>query len=736
MANQTVGGVDSTISTFQPFTPSTFLMPSLRHFNRLPAFFRRVLAWPALALALSPAATLRAQADAATTPIVTGRETSYDDKTGELIVRGEAKIVYGDLELTADEIHYARNTNQAAARGGLVITRGDQRLVAGAGTVNLADRSVHVRGARLGRVPLYVTGDSVDGTLDDLVFTNATVFLREEAPWAPSFTARKLVYRRGRIVAGEGVRLGLLGGHFLALPTLRHGLNGEAVAGALDGRLGYRGNLGAFIELGLQVPVADGIQLGGEFGYYSARGLLLGPSGAYARGEGDNALRGSFRSGYINDHGARLTDLIGEPIQENRGYFEWQHQQKIGPRVTLNGQFNYWSDSEVVRDFRPSRFFPVQQPDSFLEGAYTGDNYVLSAFARLNPNPFFRVQERLPEVRFDLLPSPTPVPGVYQRFNAGVAELEEDAYQNLPGRRSTRLDAYYGLERPIALAPWLTFTPVAGGRVTYYADAAGGRSTYTRTIGEVGFDAVLRANGVFNYRNELWAIDGLRHLVEPRLSYRYAPAAASGQPWIPAIDRRAFLTYLSPLSIADQRNIDDLDRLDTLRLALGNTLQTRDKTYGSRDLAPLNFTADYRFARQPGQRPLSDLYTEAALTPVPWLRFEVFHRAALQEARSDELNYALEVSDQNWWSVRLASYFLRQDYEQYLLDYRQRLNETFDLVGRWRYDARLNRLYEQTYGVVQRLGQTWSVRYAVTLNQGQRRESRVGFSVSVNLLKF
>jgi LPS-assembly protein len=702
----------------------------------MPALFRRAFAvWPAALLVVLAAA---GHAETPTlTPVLTGRETSYDDRSGELVVRGDAKIVYGDITLAADEIRYERTANQVRAHGHLVIARGDQRLVAEDGTVSLADRSVHVHGAKLGQFPVYLTGDSVDGPLDDLTLTNATVFFREEASWAPSFTARKLVYRRGRIVSGEGVRVGLLGGHFLSLPRIEHGLGGEAMIGSVSGRLGFRSSLGAFAELGLHLPVADGVQLGGDLGLYTARGILLGPAGAYQRGAGDDSMRGFFRSGYINDHGDRLADILGDPVPEDRSYFEWQHQQKIGPHFTLNGQFNYWSDSEVLRDFKPSRFFPVQQPDSFLEGAYTGDNYVLSAFTRVNPNPFFRMQERLPEVRFDLLPSPTPVPGLYQRVNASFAELEEDAYQNIPGRRSTRLDACYSLERPVALAPWLTFTPVAGGRVTYYADATNGRSTYTRTIGEVGFDAALRASGTFDYKNELWEIDGLRHLLEPRLSYRYAPQAGDGQPWIPAIDRRVFTTYLPPLSIADQRNIDDLDRLDTLRLSLNNTLQTRDKTYGSRDLATLNFAADYRFARQPGHRHLSDLYTEATLTPAPWLRFELFHRAALQNSSgSDELNYGVEITDRRWWSVRLASYLLRNDYEQYLLEYRQRINEVFDVIGRWRYDARLSRFNEQTYGVVQRLGQTWSVRYAVNFNQGTQRESHFGFSIAVDLLKF
>ena len=684
---------------------------------------------------------------AAPEPVGTARESTFDLDTKELVFKGDARLTYGDLLLTADEIRYNQQTKTAAAKGRVIVTRGDRRLIADEGSYNLETETVHVRQVRLGRFPFYITGDSVDGTLDNLVVTHANVFFRENASYAPSLRADKLIYQRGRIVSGENIKLGLLGGHVLSLPTFSQDLH-SALLSQITAHVGYRSSLGGFGEFGLQVPVADGLKLGADAGLYSARGLMIGPAATYARTNDDGSVHGLLRSGYIHDYGNRLTDILGDPIPADRSFLEWQHQQQFGQNFTLNGQLNYWSDSEVLRDFKPDRYFPVQQPDSFLEGAYTGNNYILSAFLRANPNHFFLMQERLPEIRFDLLPAPV-FAGIYQRLNASFAVLDENAYQTSPtlpyltipsatgpSLRSTRFDTYYGLERPVTLTPWLTFTPVAGGRVTYYADAIGGKSTYTRTLGEVGFDAALRASGTSEYKNEIWAIDGLRHLLEPKISYRYAPEAASGQAYIPAIDRQNFTTYLPPLSIGDQRNIDQLDRLDTLRLSLNNTLQTRDKTYGSRNLASLNFATDYRFSHQAGQRPLSDFYTEATLTPVPWLRFEAFQRISTHDATQQELNYAIELIDQDTWSARLSSHYLRGNYEEYLLDYRQRLNDTLHFVGRWRYDVRLHRMIEQTYGIMQRLGQTWDVRYELSFSQGQLRESAFGFSVNFDLLKF
>lgn len=686
-----------------------------------------------LVLAALAGAAARAQkpGDA---PNVTGKETIYDDRTRELLIRGDARLVWGEIVLTADEMRYRRESHLVTASGHFILTNGSRRLVADEGSYDLSTNTLHVRNLRVGEFPVYLTGESVDGTFEKLVFTNATIFFREHAAYAPSIRARKVVYEQGRIVSGEGLQLGLLGNHFFALPTFEHELGTELFS-YFVGTVGYRRSLGPFIEADGRIPIALGVKAGADLGLYGSRGVMVGPAASYRVGGADNYVTGGLSSGYINDHGDRKTDILGRPVPQNRSFVEWWHRQRVGERFTLDGQFNYWSDSEVLRDFRPKRFFPVQQPDSYLEGTYTGENYVLSAFTRVHPNRYHRVQERLPEIRFDLLPSTAPI-GFYQRASASLAVLEEDAFLSLPNQRSTRYDAYYGIERPLALAPWMTFTPVAGGRLTHYANAANGKETYTRTMGEVGFDARLRAAGVFDYKNPLWDIDGLRHLVEPRLSYRYAPKADSGARYIPAIDRRVFATYLQPLSIGDQRNIDDLDAMNTVRLSLHNTLQTRGANGGSRDLAALNFAADYRFERKAGQRPLTDLHTELSLTPADWIRFSVYERFTPQTAEQQELNYALEITDQEWWAMKLSSHFLRDDYQEYALDYRHRLNEVFDLVGRWRYDVRNSRFNEQTYGISQRLGQTWAIKYEVSFSEGPRRESNFGFNLEVELLSF
>jgi LPS-assembly protein len=257
-------------------------------------------------------------------------------------------------------------------------------------------------------------------------------------------------------------------------------------------------------------------------------------------------------------------------------------------------------------------------------------------------------------------------------------------------------------------------------------------TSQTRTFGEIGFDAVLRGSGTFAYKNEAWNIDGLRHLVTPRISYRYIQADKKGL--VPEIDRPAFSTYLQPLGLSDTRAVDTLRGSNTLRLALENVLQTRDPVYGSRDLAALTVANDFGF--KPGRRDLSGLQLQAALMPASWLQFDTYQRYTPRHLALDEFNTGFTVHDGRQWSVGFSNNFLRHQLNVYAVEAHVRLNEAYDFFTRLNYDARKHRFNEQAYGVTQNLGNTWLISYLVSLYSGPRRESHFGFSVQVDTVRF
>lgn len=660
--------------------------------------------------------------------------------TGETILTGNPHVVYGDLRLAADEIRLNPQTHVATATGHAVLTYGPRRLLADVITYNSADGTFSMGEVRLGQFPVYVSGSSASGSRERIVVDDARITVPEPGPFVPTLRAAQLQLIGEEQLHAEDASIGIGSIRPIALPGFDQDIRAPLLPNvSLNG--GYRRSLGVFAEAGLRVPVSPFWSVGGDLGLYSSRGVMFGPGVNYGRRD-LTGYQGAFRSGFISDYGTRYEDILGRPIQRNRGLIEWEHVQRIGERVSITGELNYWSDSEVVRDFRARSFFPVQQPDSYVEAAYAGDNFFVSLFARFQPNTFQVVQQRLPELRFDLLPLALPG-GFVERFNASIAVLREDPLPvspivPAPGPRwrSERFDAYYSLARPVRPADWFTFTPVAGGRVTHYANLDGPRRDYTRVLGEVGFDTELRTSAVWEYQNARWKIDGLRHLFTPRVSYRYIPEAEKGARYIPPIDRRSFSTYLQPLGLGAIRNLDELHGTSTLRLGFDNTLQTRDPEYGSRDLVVLNIANDFRFRRRPGERDVSEIHTELAIMPARWLELGVYQSFRPQDFTLREFNSGITLRNGDDWIIRFSNNFLRRELNDYFVEGTHRFNEVYEGLMRLRYDARQGRFIEQIYGVRQNIANTWSIEYAISLYGGDRRESRFGFNVRVDAIRF
>ena len=674
---------------------------------------------------------------AASVPQIDADAVNVSAETGEAELKGNAQFRDGLLLVTAHEIRYNRKTEVITASGNVIFTRADLRLLADRLVYNRPTGGFEAESIRLGSHPYFIEGFSAFGTRDEITVKRARASYGEPGPWQPTINADTISFSPGQELRSENVTIGIGHTQPVPIPRFNHRFSTPLIgAAALTG--GFRSSLGVFIDATLLVPVRPSLRLGADVGLFSSRGVMVGPSGRYSRAGDAESMRGYFRSGYIDDHGSKGTEILGRPIGEDRGYVEWQHRQHFSPRSSLSAQLNWWSDSEVVRDFRPRAFFPVQEPDTFVEAVHTGANYILSAFTRFQPNSFQRVQERLPEIRFDLLPYALGN-GFYHRFSSSAAVLREDPLLMGDTLRSDRLDAYYSLVRPITPREWLTLTPMVGGRLTHYVNATVGGApvgNYLRLLGEIGADVALRASGTFEYKNPQWKIDGLRHLLTPRLGYRYIPQADKGRAFIPRIDRQAFSTYLQPLGLGDVRHIDDLRATNTLRLSLDNVVQTRDPVEGSRDLLFVNIANDFRFRRLPGERNMSEVHAEIVLLPARWLLIDAYHSTSPHDFRLREFNSGITIKDGRVWSLRFGNNFLRNEIQDYTIDGRVRLNERFEALSRLHYDARRRRFNEQAYGIVQNLGNTWLVSYTVSLYSGRRRESSFGFNIQIDTVRF
>lgn len=694
---------------------------------------------PALFLASAPILS----AAVPSLPEITAKHTEITD--AGTVFSGDARLNYDGALLLADRIDYNPKTQLARASGHVSLTRGPQRLLADELTYNLEARTYSVKDMRVGQDPVFISGSGLEGGPDKIVVHDAVVSFTEPGFATPTLRASQITYIPGNTIDAKSARIGV--GPVVPIPVPLYNQSvSDPLISHMSVRAGVSTNLGGELDLGLLAPFTRTVKLGGDLGLYTKRGVMFGPAGAYDFNDADNTIHGALKSGYIADDGKRGIDIEGNPIPKDRGFVTWEHYQTSGDHLTFLGEVNYWSDSDVIRDFREREFRDLQTPDNFLEGYYTGGNYVVSAFTRFQPNNYHTVQRRLPEIRFDGLPVDAGA-GIYHRINASIAALEDNS---LPATAESvnRVDAYYGLTRPFTPREWLTLKPVAGTRFTYYDRANGGRDNYTRALGEVGFDADLQAGATYNYKNERWGIDGLRHLVKPYVSYRAIGNADQGRAYIPPVDRTAFSTYLQPLGLGDRRDIDTLAATNTLRLGLDNVLQTRDAAYGSRNLAELNLASDLRFDTPAGQDDFSAIQIELALTPVHWLRFDVYSNVTPEDMTLREINTGVTFQDPGVWSVRVGTDFLKGDssaaippggvaaIQEYNLDVRYMINEAYQALARLRYDTELGSFSEQSFGLRQNIRNLWFIEYTLTFSRGNTRTGDVSFNVSLELARF
>lgn len=668
----------------------------------------------------------------------TNKPIEFDYNTKEMIVL-DARLVYGDLTLTADEIRYSEQTGQANAHGNLVLTRGDVRLVADEGTYTLADGKVRLKNTRAGYYPLYLQGRELEGSVKEFTLRDATLTYGEPGFLTPTVRAASIDFVQGTSFKAHHAALRIGSIPLLPLPVFNQRLDAPPLETEI--RAGLRSSIGGFLSITTLAPVSAGVRVGPNLGLFSKRGVLIGPAARYDTQRGDTTFTGELRSGWIHDFAGSTTrglDTLEDPIGHNRGLIDWRHLQTTGEHFSVMAQLAYWSDSEVVRDFDRPRFGRNQQPETFVEATYAGDNALAALFLRAQPNDFQITQRREPELSVQLLTSPQDL-GFIHRGNVGFVSLRENAATfdpTLSNLASERFDAYYGVERPTVLAPWLTLTPVAGARLTHYLSPVGGKDDYTRVLGQFGADLRGHAFGQFDVKSERWHIDGLRHLLEPFVQYRYIPDAEKGRAYIPRIDRTVFSTRLQPIDLGEIRFLDDLREINTLRYGLEQRLQTRDPKGGSRDLLALTVAQDLRFSRLPGEHRSSDLHADLALMPARWLAFDLYQRLNTRNTRLEEFNSGITFTDGQFWSARMGTQFLRGQLEEYTLDGQIRLNERYTLTGRWRFDAVDSSFYEQVYGLRQTIRNLWSIEYQIAFLEGQRHENGFQFRVSLEVFKF
>ncbi|MGC6424240.1 MAG: LPS assembly protein LptD [Lentimonas sp.] len=675
----------------------------------------------------------------------------FDEESQRVIARGDARLDVENARIRADSISYYQEFGLADALGNVAISNDGTRIIADRISFDAKETSFSVDMLRTGEWPYYISGVNAGGTRKQIEINGATLYYGDPSPFGLNLYSDKVEYiddGEKRInMHGATLRTGTVPLFYLPAYTYYLG----TAPYYLDINGGNDNWLGTYIQTTSLFPITPWLRLGANVDIYSERGILVGPTAQYVYDSSQQRIVGAISTGAISDSGDPDVDILGRSIDSSRGFAEWRHKHVIGDRITATAQVSYWSDSEVTRDYRDDLFSNNQNPDTFVEGAYAGDNYFLSAFGRFRPNEFHLIQERLPEVRFDLLPVPIFKTGAYHRASASYAMLSEN-YSDFFGTtledqtEADRLDLTYRIERPFLIREWLTFTPLAGARFTRYDNqstdtdfpgAATIQDSHSRDLFEVGFNLEARAYASYPTFNRTWDIDGLRHLLRPVIRYRYYSDTESINE-IAAIDREVFELDRPLLNLSDLRNIDTLAEAHLVRLGVENLYQTRSDGYGSRTLAALNFYQDILFEKDArydgsGQDTFNATWIELIVSPAPWLKFDLASRFKTESLTIEELRTRTSLVSGELWRIGLSSDLLNKQIDQYRLDFIYRLNERYSFLLDTNFDAETGDFTKFSIGLQTRIGSAWQILYALTFREDARRESDVEFNINVTL---
>lgn len=660
----------------------------------------------------------------------------FDGKDNSLVARQNATFVDNSLMVVADEIRYSKDKDIATATGNVRLTFKGTRLVAEKLTYATATQSFTAENFRMGFFPYMITGESIEGTPKEFHLKKANIYGSQTGTMAPNVYMARLTLTPGeksnKIKMHRAlVKVGPV--PVLPIPYVAARLPREWNV-HMQTTVGNSNRFGTFVRTESLYPITDNLRVGANLDYYSKSGWLVGPRISY---ENEN-IKTFLDAGYISDNGKRGVDSRGIAIDKQRGYVDWKTKAQAG-RVQVTNQVQYWSDSEILRDFRRDLYDKNQGPDTFTEAVLPLQDAYITLFVRSDPNNFDITPRTLPELRIDRLTTPLGDTGLYYSFYNSFShnEIDEKSYN--------RYDGIFTLTRPFALKPWWQFTPVAAGRFTAYDDtqfgpsSANTSSNTTRLLGQIGFDSQWSFYRIWEVKSSLWDVDGLKHTFQPVVQYRYLPSAGAESANIPSIQGRVFDTNLRPTDFFYRADIDNPSSFNLLRFGAKQSLQTRNSKTGefaTRDLLTLELYQDYNISRTAERKHWDSFYILAEASPCPWLSVGLFGRASLQDGVWQEDRLYATLKDGDYRTLTFSTRFLKGDTEQYGVLFTQRLTDRLTLFADTTYDGRINRFSDLFYGVRQRLRSGWEAEYALQRRVNDSRESDTQFTFRFRWLSF
>jgi len=600
-------------------------------------------------------------------------------------------VTYGGDVLMADQVHFNPTTKEATAKGNVRLYMMDQIYRGDLLTYNFRTKKILSEKFRFLDGKMMVEGQSINTPeighyeIDGGHYSTDN---REKPGWKVKASSVSLYPDDKTIVENSVAYFGDV--PFFWFPYLVQ--YQRDTHSSVDVSVGSVSRLGIYALGAYRFAITD--KLKGEINvdYYGRRGWAGGAAASYetpGKGTDHPNTAVNLRGWYINDRGYQIYDGTSErPAQaappRGRYWFPYSHNTTImkggnrtdpdrapafdAPSFSSRSHINVLSDAYVTQDFFADDYIRDQQPDTYLDAMYQDPNFTATANARTQINNLFQTQQQKPSAKLEFkrqfipgtydaeefMRNPDGHPGLAYEGESSVSYLgtQWNQVSSLADYTAIRYDTYHQLLYPRQYFDWLNFTPRAGIRGTVYTRSnltpTGQVQNTTQTnsltsanlsdtslfryVFNLGADLSTKVHSTWNdVKDRAWAIDGLRHVMEPFVQFTYVPRPNVRPTEFAGFDNRVNSTQSTPLNPTLYNSIDSIDQLLVVRPGLMNRVLTkRDgqpyelanwKLYG--DYQPVRPTLpglNTQFVQIP-ETVASDfpqIYNELNVMPVPW----------------------------------------------------------------------------------------------------------------------
>ncbi len=669
-------------------------------------------------------------------------EVSTDASTAT--ARNGVVIKWMGSTLSAKTVAIDNESGSVQATGDVVIDYVDelgtpQRWKGSDVQYDFRRRRVVASGFRMGRPPFFVSGKKAEVSAEGGQQNASEVVLTTDDVAEPGYRirAKSLTIQPDKTLVAENAVLYVGKVPMMYFP--KYTRTADRHPNFWTVTPGYRSLYGPFVLGSYHWEVRTNVTAALDLDLRQRRGVAGGPQVAYDLG---NLGQGGGRFYYLHDEAPELSALNG-PIDPDRYRFDFRHSVTNDSGFEFKGILRGQSDSMVWRDFFEREFRKDPQPKTFAEVSKSWSDWSLDLLAQPQVNDFFRTVERLPDVRLKGFRQAIGVTPVFYESESSLAYLRyRDALPGGTNFAAFRADSYHQILAPQTYLGWLNVTPRAGGRFTHYGDVegdpalAGGRD---RWVLNTGVDVGTKASRIWpSISNRALDLEGVRHIVEPTVSYVYVPRPDQTPVELPQFDRELITPRLLPIHFPDYSQIDSVDSQNTLRLGLRNKVQTK-RGGEVQNLVNWSVMTDWRLRPRVGQTTFADIYSDLDFSPRRWITLTSETRFDIDTREFRESNHRLTLTPNEWVDWSFGHRYLRDDFGTYGIGNNVffsslflKFNENWGARAVHQFESRDGVLEEQQYQIYRDL-RSWTAALGVRLrdNRGAPSDWTIGVTFSL-----